>query len=235
MSSDSNIPNSKFFGKHADGRLAMQLFNTNPTEYARRRQEAERDGLLAPKPEWANPDYRKKFDPVQKSEADLRLLADAALCADAMKYYGSGPTTGGTDTLSRLAQENPERYKQVRACAIAKNLIEDRPAQPTPEVKPASQWIVVPDADCDKAGLPHGYQTTASGLATIHRVIKEVADKKAEAERLAATSAEKLARDAAVDESVAQFGRMLEFNREHAQKHRAQNGTVENVKVPVKP
>jgi hypothetical protein len=204
---DPNTPNHKLFGKHADARMAQELFKNNRPEYNRRRAEAERDGLLAPKPVWADPDYRKRFDPVQKSEADLRLLADAPLVADAMKYYGSGPSSGGTDTLSRLAQENPERYKQVRACAIAKNLIEDRPAQPMPEVKPASQWTVVPDADCDACGLPRGYRTNQSGLETIRRVVQEVAAVKATADAQAKAQAE---RDHKTDESVATFGSLRE-------------------------
>ncbi len=201
---------SAAFGRHANGRMAQELFKNNPAEYARRRAEAERDGLLAPRPVWQDPDYRKRFDPVQKSEETLRLLADAPLCADAVKYYGSGASTGGTDTVSRLATEQPDYYKRVRACAIAKGFIEDRPAQPTPEPKPTSQWVTVPDDECDAAGLPRGYKTNQSGLELVKRIIKETAEAKAQAERDAQVAAERLARDAAVDASLSTVGAIRE-------------------------
>jgi len=208
--SDTSIPNSKLFGKHANGRMAQELFKNNPAEYARRRAEAERDGLLAPRPVWADPNYRDRFNPKQHSEETLRHLADAALCADAVKYYGSGASTGGTDTVSKLAAEQPDYYRKVRACAVAKGFIEDRPAQPTPEVKPASQWIVVPDEECDACGLPRGYRTTQSGLEMVKRVIKETAEAKAQAERDAQVAAERLARDAAIDASLSTVGAIRE-------------------------
>src|ERR1700687_3932376 len=203
--SDTSIPNSKLFGRHANGRMAQELYKNNRPEYERRRAEAERDGLLAPKPVWADPDYRRRFDPVQKSEETLRLLADEALCADAQKYYGSGASTGGTDTVSKLATEQPDYYRKVRACAVAKGFIEDRPTQPAPKPKPVNDFTVVPDDVCLAAGLPLGYKTTASGLETIQRGIKEAAEVKPTADAQAK-------RDAAIDESLSTVGAIRETN-----------------------
>src|SRR5882757_5382355 len=224
MSTDSSQA-ARFFGSKPDSKGANELFKSNPTEYRRLKEIALGEGLIV-RQVWQDPEYRRRFDPVQKSEETLRLLADADLCGDAMKYYGGGQSSGGTDTVSKLAAERPDYYKRVRACAIAKGFIEDRPVQPTPEPKPVSQFVTVSDADCDAAGLPHGYQATASGLETIQRVIKEVAEAKAKADKLAATTAEKMARDAAVDESVAQFGRLLEINREIDAKQRERESEV---------
>jgi len=184
--SDTSIPNSKFFGKHANGRMAQELFKKNPAEYARRRSEAERDGLLAPRPVWADPDYRKRFDPPQLSEETIRLRATVPL-AEVQSYY-SGTSAGSAKNLSTLAKEDPEHYRLIKSAAIAWEVIPAQPIPTAPEPEPVSQFTVVPDEDCDKAGLPHGYQTTATGLETIRRVIAEVEAKRVEAAKLAATT-----------------------------------------------
>ncbi|HXC47337.1 MAG TPA: hypothetical protein VNU20_03535 [Candidatus Sulfotelmatobacter sp.] len=209
---DPNTPNHRLFGKNADARLAQELYNTDKPEYYRRRAQVEKDGLVAPRPVWADPDYRKRFDPPQLSEETIRLRATVPL-AEVQSYY-CGTSAGATNNLSRLATEDPEKYRLIKSAAIAWEIIPAQPMPTAPEPRPVSQFVTVSDADCDAAGLPRNYQTTASGLETIHRVIKEVAEAKSTAEQVAATTAEKLARDAAVDESVAQFGRLLEINRE---------------------
>jgi hypothetical protein len=193
---------AEHFGRHSNSAKAFELSKDGP-KYSRMKRQAVLDKLIAPPPVWADPDYRKRFDPVQLPEETLRLLADAKLCEDAVTYYGGGQSSGGTDTVSKLATERPDYYKRVRACAIAKGFIEDRPAQPAPKPKPVNEFTVVPDEVCDAAGLPHGYQTTASGLASIQRIIKEVAEVKATADAQAK-------RDAANDSSVATFGHVRE-------------------------
>jgi hypothetical protein len=226
MTYDPNTPNSKYFGKHANGKLAQELFKDNRPEYERRRLLAEQDGLISPRPVWADVNYRKRFDPPQPSEETLRLLADAELSADAVKYYGGGPSNGSKDTVSKLAQENPEHYKRVRACAIAKGFIEDRPAQPVPEPKPQSQFFRLSDEVADQAGLPHGHMCNADGFEKVLKVIEEVRDQKRKAEELAAKTTAQLERDAAVDKSVAKFGRLLDLNREISTKQRERDAEV---------
>jgi hypothetical protein len=221
---DPNTPNSKFFGKYADGRMAQELFKTDRPEYERRRSQAERDGLLAAKPVWANPDYRKRFDPPQLSEEAIRLRATVPL-AEVQSYY-CGTSAGSAKNLSRLATEDPERYRLIKSAAIAWEVIPSQAMPTAPEPKPVNPFATVPDDLCDKAGLPHGYQTTASGLETVHRVIAEVEGKRAEAQRLATVTAEKTERDARIDASVAEFGRLLDLNREMDAKQREREAAV---------
>jgi hypothetical protein len=226
---DPNTPNHKLFGKNADARLATELYNTDKPDYYRRRAQVEKDGLLAPKPVWTDPDYRKRFDPKQFTEDELNILAQ--IPEDVTTHYYRSPSSGGSDTLGNLAA-NPDKqdyYNKVRAAAMLRGLIPSAPIAPQPEPKPASPFVTVPDADCDRAGLPHGYKTTSAGLETVKRVIADVEAKRADAERLAATTAEKLARDAAVDESVAQFGRLLEINREIDAKQRERDAAEKAV------
>jgi hypothetical protein len=207
----------KLFGKNPDSKGASDLMKESPSEYRRLKEIALGRGLIV-RQVYQDPDYRKRFDPKQLTEEQLRLRATISL-AEVQSYY-CGTSAGATNNLSRLATEDPEKYRLIKSAAIAWEVIPPQAMPTAPEPKPVSQFVTVPDADCDKVGLAHGYKTSASGLETIHRVIAEVEAKRVEAEKLAATTAEKLARDAAVDESVAQFGRMLEFNREHAAKQR---------------
>jgi hypothetical protein len=208
---------AEHFGRHSNSAKAFELSKDGP-KYSRMKKQAVLDKLIATPPVWSDPDYRKRFDPVQKSEADLRLLADAALCADAQKYFGPDHSTGGADNVSTLAAKRPDYWRQVRSCAIAKGFIEDRPVQPVPEPKPKSQFFRLSDEIADQAGLPHGYMCNADSLGTILKVLVETKERKAEADALAAKTQDQLDRDRAADESAATFGRLLEINRAHSAK-----------------
>jgi hypothetical protein len=220
---DSNLA-AKYFGKNPDSKGASELMKRSPSEYRRIKEIALAQGLIV-RQVYQDPDYRKRFDPVQLSEEALRLRATVPL-AEVQSYY-CGTSAGAAKNLSTLAKEDPERYRLIKSAAIAWEVIPPQAMPTAPEPKPVSEFVTVPDTDCDAVGLAHGYQTNANGLKTIQRVIKEVADKKMAEEKLASTTAEKIARDAAVDESVAQFGRLLQINREHSAKQR-------EAEVPVK-
>jgi hypothetical protein len=228
---DSNLA-AKYFGKNPDSKGATELMRRSPAEYHRLKEIALAEGLIVRK-DYQDPEYRRRFEPKQFSQDELKILAEIPE-SETRRFY-CNPSDGGSDTLAKLATERPDYYNKVRASAMLRGLIPSAPIAPQPEPKPTSQFITVSDADCDTANLPRGYKTTAQGLETIKRVVAEVEQKRVEAQQLAAKTAAQLERDRIADESVAEFGRLLEINREHAQKQRAQNGnTVEKVEVPVK-
>jgi len=214
---DSNLA-AKYFGKNPDSKGASELMKRSPAEYHRIKEIALAQGLIV-RQVYQDPDYRKRFDPPQLSEETIQLRATVPL-AEVESYY-CGTSAGSAKNLSRLATEDPEKYRLIKSAAIAWEIIPPQVMPTTPEPKPVSQFVTVPDEDCDKVGLARGFKTTADGLQTIQRVIKEVEAKRVEAEKLAATSAEKQAREARIDASVAEFGRLLDFNREHSAKQRA--------------
>jgi hypothetical protein len=200
----SDIPNSKYFGKHADGRMANELFKTNRPEYDRRRGEAERDGLLAPKPEWARTDYRKKFEPKQFTESELQILAQVPE-SETNRYYRS-PSNGATDTLAKLASEQPEHYAKVRAAAVLRSLVPASQGITQPEPRPTNNFFRLSDEITKEAGLPIGFETNDAGFATVLKVIADRREqKRIEEERTVKAEAQK-AKDAAVDESLATVG-----------------------------
>jgi hypothetical protein len=219
---DSNLA-AKYFGKNPDSKGATELMKRSPSEYRRIKEIALAQGLIV-RQVYQDPDYRRRFDPVQLSEETIRLRATVPL-AEVQSYY-CGTSAGTAKNLGRLATEDPEKYRLIKSAAIAWEVIPPQAMPTAPEPKPVSQFVTVSDADCDKAGLPHGYQTNASGLETIHRVIAEVEAKRIEAQRLTTVSAEKLESDARIDASVAEFGRLLDLNREMAAKQRERDAEV---------
>jgi len=229
---DPNTPNTKYFGNNSDSKAATELMKLNPTEYKRRKELALSEGLIA-RSECLNPNIRDRWNPRQFSAEELQILAEEPE-SETSKYFGASAIYGAADGLQTMALEDNPRYQRLRQAAQLRGKIETRPSQPVPQPKPVNQFFPLSDELADQAGLPRGYQCNAQGLETVLKVIVEVKERKAEAERLAAKTQAQLERDRIADESAAEFGRLLEFNREHAQKQRAQNGTtVEKVEVPI--
>jgi len=220
MSISDSTQAARFFGKNPDSKGANDLYKSNPAEYRRLKEIALAEGLLARK-EYQNPSYRDKFLPKQFTEQELTIMATVPL-SEVEKYYGAGASTGATDTLSKLATERPDYYKQVRAASILHGKIPNQTVQGTPEPIPSreSEFFTLSDEECDRAGLRRGYRTNAQGHETVKRVIKEVEQKRADAEQLAAKTAAQLERDARIDASTAEFGRLLDFNRDLSAKQR---------------
>jgi hypothetical protein len=229
---DPNTPNTKYFGNKSDSKAATELMKSNPTEYKRRKELALSEGLIA-RSECLNPNIRDRWNPKQFSAEELQILAEVPE-SDTAKYFGAGAMYGAATALQEMAEKDNPRYQRLRRAAQLRGQIETRPSQPIPTPKPVSQFFKLSDEIADQAGLPRGFETNASGLETILKVVLEVKERKAVAAAQAAKTAAQLERDAAADESAAEFGRLLEFNRAHAQKQRAQNGTtVEKIEVPI--
>lgn len=231
-------PDSNYTPKHSKAECKELLFDgarynrlkNDPSskEVAKEwRRDMEAHGLVAPLPEYRREDYRDKFLPKQFTEQELTIIATVPL-SEVEKYYGAGASTGATDTLSKLATERPDYYKQVRAAAILHGKIPNQTVQRTPEPIPSreSEFFTLSDEECDKAGLRRGYRTNAQGHETVKRVIKEVEQKRADAEQLAAKTAAQLERDARIDASTAEFGRLLDFNRDLSAKQRERDAAA---------
>lgn len=208
-----------YFGKGSNSKAAHDLMKSNPAEYKRLKEVALADGRLA-RSEHLNPNIRDRWNPRQFSQEELTLLAEVPE-SETAKYFGSESEHNAAATLQEMAQTDNPRYQRLRQAAQLRGKIETCPSQPAPQPRAVSQFVTVSDADCDAAGLPRNYQTTASGLETIQRVTKEVSEKKIAADALAAKTAAQLERDRKADESAAEFGRLLDLNREMAAKKAA--------------
>jgi hypothetical protein len=215
---DSNLA-AKYFGKNPDSKGASELMKRSPSEYHRLKELALAEGHIA-RSEHLNPNYRDKFNPRQFSQDELTLLAEVPE-SETAKFYGNGAIFGAAALLSKMSTEEPERYNRLRRAAQLRGQIETRPSQPVPQPKPVSQFFKLSDEIASQAGLPIGFETNADGLATILKVVLEVKERKAQADAQAAKTQAQLERDKAADESAAEFGRLLEINREHAAKQSA--------------
>jgi hypothetical protein len=215
---DPNTPNTLYFGPTSSSKEATKLEKTNPTEYKRRKELAIAEGLIA-RSEHLNPNYRDKFNPRQFTQEELTLLAEVPE-SETAKFYGSTAQHNAAALLSKMSSEEPERYNSLRRSAQLRGQIETRPSLPTPQPKPTNNFFRLSDELADKANLPHGYMCNADGLATVLKVIEDRRQQKIAADALAAKTAAQLARDKAADESAAEFGRLLDQNREMAAKQR---------------
>ena len=216
--SDSDTA-ARYFGRGSNSKAANDLMKSNPTEYARLKEVALADGRLA-RSEHLDPNIRDPWNPRQFSAEELQILGQIPE-SETNRYYRN-PSAGGDDTLSRVAAERPDYYKLLRASAVLRGFVPASQAPAAPEPKPVNPFFTLSDELCVKAGLPRGYQCDQLGLERVVQVIADIADKKREAETLAAKTAEKLERDRKADESAAEFGRLLEINRQHAAKQGAQ-------------
>jgi hypothetical protein len=223
MTSDSDKA-AMYFGRGSNSKAANDLMKSNPTEYARLKEVALADGRLARK-DYQDPNYRRRFDPRQFTQEELTILAEVPE-SETAKFYGNGAIFGAAALLSKMSVEEPERYNSLRHAAQLRGQIETRPSQPTPQPKPTNNFFRLSDELADKANLPHGYQCNADGLATVLKVIEDRRQQKIAADALAAKTAAQLERDRAADESAAEFGRLLEINRDLAQKQREREGQV---------
>jgi len=210
MMSDSDKA-ATYFGRGSNSKAAHDLMKSNPTEYKRLKEISIADGRLD-RSAHLNPNVRDRWNPRQFTQEELTLLAEVPE-SDTAKYFGAGAIFGAATALQKMAQEDALRYQRLRQAAQLRGKIETRPSQPTPQPKPVNQFFKLSDELADQAGLPHGYETNQVGLATVLKVVLEVKEKRAEAERLAAKSAAQLERDRKADESAAEFGRLLEANR----------------------
>jgi len=208
----------QYFGRNPDSRGATALMKSNPDEYHRIKEIAIAEGLRA-RSEHLNPNVRDRWNPKQFTESELQILGQVSE-VETKKYY-CNPSAGDSDTLTRLATEQPERYKLVRQSAVLRGLVPatQTPTAPTP--KPTSSFFRLSDELADRAGLPHGYQCNADGLATVLKVIEDRKEQKIAAEALAAKTLAQQARDKAADDSAEEFGRLLEINRALAAKQAA--------------
>jgi hypothetical protein len=221
---DPNIPNSKYFGNKSDSKAATELKTINPTEYAFRKELAIAEGLIA-RSAHLNPNIRNRWNPKQFSAEELTLLAEEPE-SETSKYFGASAIFGAATALQTMAANDNPRYERLRRAAQLRGKIETRPSQPAPTPKPVNQFFKLSDELADQAGLPRGYETNEAGLATVLKVVLEVKERKAAAAAQAAKSEAQLARDKAADESAAEFGRLLEVNRELAAKQREREGEV---------
>jgi hypothetical protein len=213
MMSDSDKA-ATYFGRGSNSKAANDLMKSNPAEYKRLKEVALADGRLD-RSEHLNPNIRDRWNPKQFSAEELQILAEVPE-SDTAKYFGAGAIFGAATDLQKMAQEDALRYQRLRQAAQLRGKIETRPSQPTPQPKPVNQFFKLSDELADQAGLPRGYETNQVGLATVLKVVLEVKERKAEAERAAAKTAAQLERDRKADESAAEFGRLLEYNRQHA-------------------
>jgi len=221
---DPNTPNTKYFGNKSDSKAATELMKSNPTEYKRRKELALSEGLIA-RSECLNPNIRDRWNPKQFSAEELTILAEEPE-SETSKYFGASAIFGAADALQKMAQENNPRYQRLRQAAQLRGKIETQPSQPVPTPKPVSQFFKLSNELADQAGLPRGYETNQVGLATVLKVVLEVKERKAAAAAQAAKSAAQLERDRIADESAAEFGRLLEVNREIAAKQKQRDGEV---------
>ena len=204
MMSDSDTA-ARYFGSGSNSKAAHDLMKSNPTEYKRLKEVALVDGRLA-RSEHLDPNYRRRFDPVQFSAEELKILGQVSE-AETRRYY-CNPSAGDADTLTRLATEDPARYKLVRQSAVLRGLVPASQTPAAPEPSPVNPFFTLSDEVCAQAGLPKGYQCDQRGFGQVVLAIADRQEKKREAEILAAKTAAQLAKDKAVDESIAEYGRI---------------------------
>ncbi len=186
-----------------DGRALQRLKTENPDLYGLYRKQAEALGIVAPRPVWADPDYRRRFDEPPLTAEQIELRAKVPL-SEVDRYY-STPSAGDSDTLSRLASENPEKYRLVRAAAQEYGRIPKQTMPREPEAKPVQHetMFTVSDEYCQRLGLAKGTQVGQEQFLKIAEIVYKVDEAKAIADAQAA-------KDRAVDESLATVGQIVE-------------------------
>jgi hypothetical protein len=185
-----------------DTRVLQRLKNENPQKYEEYRKQAEGLGIIAPRPVWADPNYRDKFNEPPLTAEQIELRAKVPL-SEVDRYY-STPSAGNSDTLSRLATADPEKYKLIRAAAMEYGRI---PKQEIPRVEvkaPEHETLfTVSDENCQRLGLAKGTKVPQEQFLKIAEIVYNVDEAKAKAEAQAA-------KDAAVDKSLESVGRIVE-------------------------
>lgn len=177
--------------------------NESPQKYEEYRKQAEERGIIAPRPVWADPNYRDRFNEPPLTAEQIELRAKVPL-SEVDRYYAT-PSAGATDTLSRLATADPEKYKLIRAAAMEYGRIpkQETPRVPEPKAPEQPQMLTLSNELCDRMGFPRGKSVTQKQFLDINAIVFDIDEKK----RLAAARA---ARDAAVDASLATVGRIVE-------------------------
>jgi hypothetical protein len=186
-----------------DSRVLQRLRTENPDLYGLYRRQAEERGIIAPRPEWANPNYRDRYNEPPLTAEQIELRAKVPL-SEVDRYY-STPSVGAADTLTRLATAEPEKYKLIRAAAMEYGRI---PKQELPRVTEAKTparetMFTVSDENCQRLGLAKGTQVPQEQFLKIAEIIYNVDEAKALADAQAA-------KDAATDASLAKVGHIVE-------------------------
>lgn len=185
-----------------DTRVLNRLQKENPELYGLYRKQAEERGIIAPRPVWADPSYRDRFNEPPLTPEQIELRAKVPL-AEVDRYYSTA-SAGATDTLSRLATADPEKYRLIRAAAMEWGRI---PKQETPrvEVKAPERetMFTVSDENCQRLGLAKGTQVPQEQFLKIAEIVFNVDEAKKAADAQAA-------KDAATDASLAMVGRIVE-------------------------
>jgi hypothetical protein len=186
-----------------DSRILNRLKNENPELFESYRAEAVEHGLLAPRPEWANPNYRDRYKETPLTEDEIRSRASVSR-EECLSYYAAN-SDGNHNNLSKLAKENPERYKIVREASIAHGIIakpQPKPYVAEPRSTPENRTILtLSDEQCDRIGVKHGHQVDEKQYLAVVGIIHEIDTAKAQAESEAR-------REAAIDSSVATYGHL---------------------------
>jgi hypothetical protein len=186
-----------------DGRALQRLRKENPDLYVLYRKQAEALGIVAPRPVWADPNYRDRFADKPMSEETIRLRATVSE-AEVRGYYTS-QSNGNKNNLSRLATTDPERYRLVKSAAIAWGIIPEQAMPREPEPKPVQHetMFTVSDENCQRLGLAKGTQVGQAQFLKIAEIVYKVDEAKAKA-------AAQDAKDRAVDASLATVGHIVE-------------------------
>ena len=126
---------------------------------------------------------------------------------EARSYY-TNQSSGNHNNLSRLATADPERYRLVKSAAIAWGIIPEQPLPREPEQKPVQHetLFTVSDENCLRLGLAKGTQVGQEQFLKIAEIVYNVDEAKAKA-------AAQNAKDAAVDESLASVGHIVETKK----------------------
>ena len=185
-----------------DTKVLQKLQKENPELYGLYRKQAEERGIIAPRPVWADPNYRDRFNEPPLTPEQIELRAKVPV-SEVDRYY-STPSAGATDTLSRLATADPEKYRLLRAAAMEYGRIPKQP-MPRAEVKAPERetMFTVSDENCQRLGLAKGTQVPQEQFLKIAEIVYNVDEAKAKADAQAA-------RDAAVDESLKAVGHIRE-------------------------
>jgi hypothetical protein len=163
--------------KH-DGRLAMQIKQENPAEYAELRKSAEMHGIVGPEPQnqWA----------VQQRKADLKMHPEftseeiAARAAfseqDCRRLLGKG-AEGGPNELVKMRAGAPNKYQVFRAAAksyglVGDSVVIDRTFKGTAEPADDGKFVLSHELAA-KVNLPSGSRVSQTQFESVLKLIAE--------------------------------------------------------------
>lgn len=178
---------ARFFGKSANGAEANKLFRENKPLYDSLRKQAVALGLVAARPVYADPDYRRRFEPRQFTAEELRvrnLYSEAEVRAF---FTGSG---GGKDNPAELMKADPQKYADMRTAATSYNVLDA--VVPKPEkIAPtrSADRFPLSESYAKSFGLEPGTPVTEGEFLSMVRVLAERTVRE-EAEQAAASKKE---------------------------------------------